>query len=68
MDRLEQLKTKYAAVLQYISTHNVRLDNLHVENDKLFLKGAAPNEASKNDVWNAIKAVDASYGDVTAEF
>ena len=68
MDRLEQLKTKYAAVLQYISTHNVRLDNLHVENDKLFLKGATPNEAIKNDVWNAIKAVDANYGDVTAEF
>ena len=68
MDRLEQLKTKYAAVLQYISTHNVRLDHLHVENDKLFMKGAAPNENIKNDVWNAIKGVDASLGDVTAEF
>lgn len=67
MDRLAQLKTKYTAVLDYIGTHNVRLDNLHVENDKLFLKGGAPNENIKNEVWNKIKSVDSSYGDVTAE-
>jgi nucleoid-associated protein YgaU len=64
---LEQLKQKYASVLELIKRSNVRLDHLHVEGDKLVLKGAAPNQDVKNDVWNAIKAVDASFSDVSAD-
>ena len=29
------------------------------------MQGAAPNEDIKNEVWNAIKAVDATFGDLT---
>ena len=67
MASLEQLKQKYASVLELIKRSNVRLDHLHVEGDKLVLKGAAPNQDVKNDVWNAIKAVDASFSDLSAE-
>ena len=67
MDGLEQLKQKYARVLEVIKRSNVRLDHLHVEGDKLVIKGAAPNENAKNDVWNAIKAVDPSFSDVSAD-
>lgn len=38
-----------------------------MENDKLFVKGAAPSEAIKNDIWNQIKTVDASYADLTCD-
>lgn len=67
MANLEQLKQKYASVLQLIQRRNVRLDHLHVQDDKLFMKGAAPNEDIKNEVWNAIKAVDATFGDLTCD-
>ena len=67
MASLEQLKQKYASVLELIKRSNVRLDHLHTEGDKLVLKGAAPNQDVKNDVWNAIKAVDASFSDLSAE-
>ena len=67
MAGLEQLKQKYASVLELIKRSNVRLDHLHVEGDKLVLKGAAPNENVKNEVWNAIKAVDSSFNDLSAD-
>jgi LysM repeat protein len=67
MANLEQLKQKYASVLDVIKRRNVRLDHLHVEGEKLIMKGAAPNEAVKNEVWNAIKAVDPGYSDLSCD-
>ena len=40
---------------------------MHIENDKLLIRGAAPNQMVKNEVWNAIKAIDAAYADLTAD-
>jgi len=67
MDRLEELKQKYASVLETIKQKGVRLSHLHVQNNKLFMQGAAPSEAAKNDVWNQIKSVDSSYSDLTCD-
>jgi nucleoid-associated protein YgaU len=67
MERLEQLKSKYATVLTVIRDRGVKLENLHVEGDKLVIKGAAPRETVKNDVWNAIKAIDPNYSDLAAD-
>src|SRR3954447_7588710 len=67
MDRLEELKSKYASVLDTIKQKGVSLTHLHVQNNKLFMQGAAPSEAAKNDVWNQIKAVDSSYSDLTCD-
>lgn len=67
MDRLEELKSKYHAALDVIKSEGVRLSHMHVQDNKLFLQGAAPSEAVKNDVWNAIKSADSSYSDVTCE-
>ena len=64
---LEQLKQKYASALQAVQQNNVRLDHLHVQDNKLFMQGAAPNEACKNRVWDAIKTVDPNYSDVTCD-
>jgi nucleoid-associated protein YgaU len=62
---LEQGKQKYASVLALIQKSNVRLDHLHVQDDKLFIEGAAPNDAIKNSIWDAIKQVDPTYSDLT---
>jgi LysM repeat protein len=67
MDRLEQLKQKYASVLSVIQRSNVRLAHLHVQDDKLFVQGAAPNQDIKNRVWEEIKRVDPSYADLTCD-
>lgn len=67
MADLEQLKAKYASVLDTIKQQGVVLAHLHVQDDKLYMQGAAPNEDAKNAVWNAIKAVDPSYSDLTCD-
>jgi len=64
---LEEGKAKYASVLEVIKKRGVRLDHLHVQDGKLFMQGAAPTEGVKNEVWNKIKEVDASYSDLTAD-
>ena len=58
--RFNELKTKYQSVLNIIEKEDVRLANLHVENNKLFIKGSAPSEDVKNRVWEQIKLVDAN--------
>jgi nucleoid-associated protein YgaU len=66
--RLNQLKQKYQTVLTAIQSQGIELEHLHVQDNKLFLQGKAPSEQAKNNVWNAIKAVDPTYSDLTAEF
>jgi nucleoid-associated protein YgaU len=65
--KFNQLKQKYQSVLNSIEQQNVRLQNLHVENDKLFIRGTAPTEEAKNAVWDQIKLVDPNYSDLTAD-
>ena len=49
--------------------HNVGLNvqNLNAEGDKLLLRGVVPSEHAKNAIWDAVKAVDASLGDITVD-
>lgn len=67
MDRFEELKNKYSSVLQTIKQQGVRLSHLHVQDNKLFMQGAAPSQEVKNNVWNQIKAVDSSLSDITCD-
>ncbi len=67
MDRLEELKNKYKGALDTIQQKGVRLTHLHVQDNKLFIQGAAPSQDVKNDVWNQIKAADSSYSDLTCD-
>jgi LysM repeat protein len=67
MPTLEQLKSKYQSVIDLAKARGVHLTNVHVENDKLLIRGAAPNGAIKNEVWSEIKKVDAAYADLTAD-
>jgi nucleoid-associated protein YgaU len=67
MDRFEQLKLKYQSVLNLIKGRPILLDHLHLQDDKLFMQGRAASEEAKNDVWNQIKLVDASYSDLVCD-
>lgn len=65
--RLEQLKQKYQSVLNTIQQQGVRLEHMHVQDNKLFLSGEAPSQDAKNRVWDQIKLVDPSFSDLTAD-
>ena len=64
---LPQLKSKYGGVIATAPLLGIQLQNVHMENGKLLIRGKAPNEDVKNEIWNRIKAVDSSYSDLTAD-
>jgi nucleoid-associated protein YgaU len=64
---LEQAKAKYRSAIEVGTKRGVSWKNFHIENGKFLMRGAAPNEEIKNAVWSAIKAVDPSYADLTAD-
>ena len=65
--RLEQLKQKYASVLNMMQQSGVRLAHVHIQDEKLFIQGEAPSTDVKNRVWDQIKMVDPNYSDLTAD-
>jgi nucleoid-associated protein YgaU len=67
MPTFEELKTKYAPALKTIEDQGVLVQNLHVQDGKLFIRGAAPSEAAKGYVWTAFKQVDPGVGDLLAD-
>jgi LysM repeat protein len=59
--RLDQLKAKYQSVLNLMNQLEVRLLNIHVQDNKLVLRGQAKTKADSNRVWDQIKLVDKNY-------
>lgn len=67
MPSFDQLKAKYQSVIDLAKARGVSLKNVNLEGDKLLIRGAAPNQDIKNEVWEQIKKVDAGYADLTAD-
>jgi hypothetical protein len=67
MATLEQLKSKYQPVIDLAKSRGVNLKNVHVENEKLLIRGDAPNQNIKNEVWDKIKFIDPKYADLNAD-
>ena len=65
--RFEQLKQKYQSVINAMGQHQVHLQNVNMQGDKLFIRGEAPSAEAKNRVWDQIKLVDPTYSDLTAD-
>jgi LysM repeat protein len=65
--KFDQLKAKYQSVMNLMQQKGVRLDNVNMAGDKLYVKGEAPSDAIKNDIWNQVKLVDASFSDLTLD-
>ena len=64
---LDTLKKKYQSVIDYGQKRGVSWKNVHLEGGKLLIRGAAPNDAIKNEVWIKIKDIDPLYQDLTAD-
>ena len=65
--RFEQLKAKYQSVLNFMQAQNVRLENLNMADNKLYIRAEAPSQDVKNKVWDQIKLVDPTFSDLTAD-
>jgi len=64
---LEQMKQKYASVLNLINQSGVRLSHMHIQDDKFFLQGVAGSEEIMNRIWDAVKTINPSYSDITLD-
>jgi LysM repeat protein len=58
---LDQLKLKYQSVLNLMNTLGVQLQNLHLQDNKLLIRGEAKTKDDVNKVWNQIKLVEKNY-------
>ena len=67
MDRLQELKTKYQSVLTLIEKKGLRLHNVHLQDNKLFVKASAGTQDLKNAIWEQIKLVDPKFADLTCD-
>jgi len=63
-DLFAQLKLKYQPVLDAIQREGAELQTLNLDGNQLFLKATAVSEASKNRIWDSIKAVDPNFADL----
>jgi nucleoid-associated protein YgaU len=70
MANLDQLKQKYAPVIQTIegfSDLGAKIDSVSLDGEKLYLKGSVPSQVVANRVWDVIKQVDPTYSDLHHE-
>ena len=65
--RFEQLKQKYQSVLNMADQQKIQFQNLHVQDNKLFIRAIAPSEEAKNEFWDQIKLVNPNADDITAD-
>ena len=65
--RFNDLKQKYTSVLNMADQQKIQFQNLHVQDDKLFIRAVAPSDDAKNKFWDQIKLVNPNADDVTAE-
>jgi len=64
MADLDQLRQKYQPVLDVIQKEGARVEALELDGEQLHLQVVADSEASKNRIWDAIKAVDPTFADL----
>ena len=65
--RFNELKQKYQTVLTTADNERIQFLNLHVQDNKLFIKAIAPSDEAKNKFWDQIKLVNPNQDDITAD-
>ena len=61
------LKQKYQSVLNAADQEQLQFHNLHVQENKLYIRAVAPTEEAKNKIWDQIKLVNPNMDDITAD-
>ena len=63
----DRLKQKYQPVMTLMQQLQVRLQNVNMQGNKLFIRGEAPSADVKNKIWDQIKLIDAGNSDLTCD-
>jgi nucleoid-associated protein YgaU len=63
MASFNDLKSKYSAVLDKAHEVGMTVQNLHMEGEKILIRGVVPTDYAKNQLWDAVKRIDPSVSD-----
>src|SRR5262245_34950244 len=63
MPSLDELQAKYKAVFDKGHDVGLNLHNVHMEGDKILIRGVVPSDYAKNQLWDEAKNIDASVSD-----
>lgn len=67
MADLATLRSKYDSVVRLMHARGAQVRTIEMQGAKLLLKAEAPSADVKNAIWDAIKKVDPSYADLSAD-
>jgi nucleoid-associated protein YgaU len=65
--RFQELKQKYQTALSVIEQQQIQMQNLHVQDDKLFIRAVAPTQEAANKVWDQVKLANPNLDDLTLD-
>ena len=65
--RFQELSSKYQSVLNLADQQQVQFRNLHVEDNKLFIRAVAPSQDVANRLWDQIKLTNPNLDDISAD-
>jgi nucleoid-associated protein YgaU len=65
--RFNELKQKYQTVLSTADNERIQFLNLHVQDNKLFIRAIAPSEEAKNKFWDQVKLVNPNADDINVD-
>lgn len=65
--QFERLKQKYQPALNRMQQLQVQVQNINMEGTKLLIRGTAPSAEAKNQVWDQIKLIDATFSDLVCD-
>lgn len=66
-DQLVQLRHKYDSAIKLMHEKGVQVQNVEMQGGKLLVRGQAPSAQVKNQVWDEVKRIDASFADLTLD-
>jgi nucleoid-associated protein YgaU len=64
---LDQLKQRYESALAVVDRERIQLQNLHEQDNKLFIRGIAPSEDAKGRFFTEVKRVNPAMNDIMAD-
>lgn len=63
-ERFEQLKRKYAPVVEFLDQSHARIQAMDVQNDKLMIRAAVASPELRDKVLEELERIDSSFSDV----
>jgi len=63
MASFDALKSKYSAVLEKGHEIGMTVQNLHMEGEKILIRGVVPTDYAKNQLWDVVKRIDPTVSD-----